>query len=69
VVAARAAPARPAGLPLGARALTVQTAALAVAKAAAGSRPLDGVEAAVVDACARMTSLPQQLAPPGPDVG
>ncbi|MFH8681504.1 phosphotransferase family protein [Streptomyces lydicus] len=52
-----------------ARALTVQTAALAVAKAAAGSRPLDGIEAAVVDACARMTSLPQQLGPPGPDVG
>lgn len=47
-----------------ARALTVQTAALAVAKAAAASRPLDEIESAVVDACARMASLPQQLGPP-----
>ncbi|UQA96472.1 phosphotransferase [Streptomyces halobius] len=46
-----------------ARALTVQTAALAVAKAATASRPLDEIESAVVDACARMTSLPEQLAP------
>ncbi|MGY5128868.1 phosphotransferase family protein [Streptomyces nigrescens] len=52
-----------------ARALTVQTAALAVAKAATAARPLDEAETAVVDACARMTSLPQQLAPAGPDVG
>jgi hypothetical protein len=41
-----------------ARALTVQTAALAVAKALAADRPLDEVEQAVVDACARMTSVP-----------
>ncbi|MGW2025334.1 hypothetical protein [Streptomyces decoyicus] len=52
-----------------ARSLTVQTAALAVAKAATAARPLDGIEAAVVDACARMTSLPDQLAPAGPDMG
>ncbi|MFF4697502.1 phosphotransferase family protein [Streptomyces chattanoogensis] len=44
-------------LEIPARALTVQTAALAVAKAAAASRALDGTETAVVDACARMTSL------------
>ncbi|WP_346097369.1 phosphotransferase family protein, partial [Streptomyces olivaceiscleroticus] len=37
-----------------ARALTVQTAALAVAKAAPEGRPLDEVESALVDSCARM---------------
>ncbi|MET8686607.1 aminoglycoside phosphotransferase family protein [Streptomyces sp. NPDC004732] len=37
-----------------ARALTVQTAALAIAKAVAADRPLDEVEEALVDACARM---------------
>ncbi|MFJ9417468.1 phosphotransferase [Streptomyces sp. NPDC101227] len=57
------------GLEVPARALTVQTAALAVAKAAPASRPLDEIESAVVDACARMTPLPHQLAPSGPDVG
>ncbi|WP_328388520.1 aminoglycoside phosphotransferase family protein [Streptomyces sp. NBC_00400] len=51
-----------------ARALTVQTAALAVAKAITASRLLDESEAAVVDACARMTSLPDRPAPAGPDV-
>ncbi|TJZ41900.1 aminoglycoside phosphotransferase family protein [Streptomyces piniterrae] len=56
-------------LEIPARTLTVQTAALAVAKAHAASRPLDEVESAVVDACARMTSLPQQLAPGASDVG
>ncbi|MEV0369846.1 aminoglycoside phosphotransferase family protein [Streptomyces sp. NPDC050636] len=56
-------------LEIPARALTVQTAALAVAKAVTASRPLDEIEAAVVDACARMTSLPEQLAPAGPGVG
>ncbi|MEU8998015.1 phosphotransferase [Streptomyces caniferus] len=65
---------RPSGDPwpeleIPARALTVQTAALAVAKAATASRPLDEVEEAVVGACARMTSLPDQLAPARPDVG
>ncbi|MEU7303421.1 aminoglycoside phosphotransferase family protein [Streptomyces sp. NPDC007189] len=48
-----------------ARALTVQTAALAVAKALAAGRPLDEVEQAVVDACARMTPIQHQLAPEG----
>ncbi|MEU2288290.1 aminoglycoside phosphotransferase family protein [Streptomyces sp. NPDC013178] len=46
-----------------ARALTVQTAARAVTKALAGNRPLDEVEECLVDACARMLSLPPQLAP------
>ncbi|MEU3851453.1 aminoglycoside phosphotransferase family protein [Streptomyces sp. NPDC029554] len=46
-----------------ARALTVQTAARAVAKAAAAGRALDEVEQAVLDACDRMSALPPQLAP------
>ncbi|MGP3926398.1 phosphotransferase family protein [Streptomyces sp. 8N616] len=37
-----------------ARALTVQSAALALAKAPAGRRPLDEAERALLDACARM---------------
>ncbi|WP_157977473.1 phosphotransferase family protein, partial [Streptomyces triticisoli] len=44
-----------------ARALTVQTAALAVAKATAAGRPLDEVEQAVIDACDRMSGLPPEL--------
>jgi Ser/Thr protein kinase RdoA (MazF antagonist) len=44
-----------------ARALTVQTAALAIAKSAAAGRPLDEVELAVVDACDRMAALPPEL--------
>jgi Ser/Thr protein kinase RdoA (MazF antagonist) len=44
-----------------ARALTVQTAALAIVKATAADRPLDDVQQAVVDACARMGSLPPEL--------
>ncbi|KUO11365.1 phosphotransferase family protein [Streptomyces sp. DSM 15324] len=44
-----------------ARALTVQTAARAVTKAAAEGRPLDEVEKSLVDACARMGSVPPQL--------
>ncbi|MFZ3556207.1 phosphotransferase family protein [Streptomyces sp. BH055] len=44
-----------------ARALTVQTAALAVAKATDAGRALDEVEEAVVDACARMASVPPQF--------
>ncbi|MFD5574927.1 phosphotransferase family protein [Streptomyces cadmiisoli] len=44
-----------------ARALTVQTAARAVAKAAAAGRPLDEVEQCLVDACARMGTIPAQL--------
>jgi hypothetical protein len=46
-----------------ARALTVQTAALAIVKAVAANRPLDEVEQAVVDACDRMGSVPPELAP------
>ncbi|WP_030994028.1 aminoglycoside phosphotransferase family protein [Streptomyces sp. NRRL F-6677] len=46
-------------LEVAARALTVQTAALTIVKALAADRPLDEVEQAVVDACARM-------APPDP---
>ncbi|WP_329246118.1 aminoglycoside phosphotransferase family protein [Streptomyces sp. NBC_01478] len=46
-----------------ARALTVQTAALAIVKAVTADRPLDEVEQAVVDACARMGSVPPELAP------
>ncbi|MFC9131721.1 phosphotransferase family protein [Streptomyces sp. NPDC057099] len=45
-----------------ARALTAQTAARAVAKAAAAGRDLDEVEQSVVDACDRMAALPPQLA-------
>ncbi|MFI7385733.1 phosphotransferase [Streptomyces sp. NPDC049813] len=44
-----------------ARALTVQTAALAVAKAAEAGRSLDEVEVAVVDACDRMVGVPAPL--------
>ncbi|MEU9168357.1 aminoglycoside phosphotransferase family protein [Streptomyces sp. NPDC048420] len=45
-----------------ARALTVQTAARAVAKAIEADRPLDEVEQTVVDACDRMGSAPPELA-------
>ncbi|WP_369197423.1 phosphotransferase family protein [Streptomyces djakartensis] len=44
-----------------ARALTVQTAARALVKAAAAGRDLDEVERAVVDACDRMATSPPQL--------
>ncbi|MFE3633160.1 phosphotransferase [Streptomyces sp. NPDC059168] len=44
-----------------ARALTAQTAARALTKAIAAGRPLDEVERALVDACARMTSAPHRL--------
>ncbi|GGM00114.1 aminoglycoside phosphotransferase [Streptomyces fumigatiscleroticus] len=44
-----------------ARALTVQSAARAVAKAAAADRPLDEVEQCLVDACDRMRTVPSQL--------
>lgn len=44
-----------------ARALTVQTAALVISKARAADRPLDEVEQSVVDACARMGSVPPEL--------
>ncbi|UDL98733.1 aminoglycoside phosphotransferase family protein [Streptomyces longhuiensis] len=45
-----------------ARALTVQTAALAVAKAVAAGRALDEAEEALVDACDRMAAVPAELA-------
>ncbi|WP_329298654.1 aminoglycoside phosphotransferase family protein [Streptomyces sp. NBC_00659] len=48
-------------LDVAARALTVQTAALAVAKSAAAERPLDEVQRAVVDACDRMSAIPPEL--------
>ncbi|MEV0222721.1 aminoglycoside phosphotransferase family protein [Streptomyces sp. NPDC050704] len=44
-----------------ARALTVQTAALAIAKSVAAGRPLDEVEMSVIDACDRMAAHPPEL--------
>ncbi|MFE1861843.1 phosphotransferase [Streptomyces anandii] len=44
-----------------ARALTVQTAALAIVRATRDGRPLDEIELAVVDACDRMSGLPPEL--------
>ncbi|MFE9451399.1 phosphotransferase family protein [Streptomyces sp. NPDC006739] len=49
-----------------ARALTAQTAARALTKALTVGRPLDEVERALVDGCARMVSVPAQLAPGSP---
>ncbi|MER5771224.1 phosphotransferase [Streptomyces sp. NPDC001985] len=49
-------------LDLPARALTVQTAALALARAAAEERAPDEVDGAVIDACARIASLSGELA-------
>ncbi|MGW0704699.1 phosphotransferase family protein [Streptomyces sp. NPDC002643] len=45
-----------------ARALTVQTAALAIAKSTAANSPLDEAQQAVIDACARMSAIPPELA-------
>ena len=45
-----------------ARALTVQTAALVIAKSVAADRALDEVEQAVVDACVRISTIPPELA-------
>ncbi|WP_225837390.1 phosphotransferase [Streptomyces sp. NK08204] len=50
-----------------ARALTVQTAARALTKSLGAGRPLDEAEQALVDACARMTSVPPQLTSRIPD--
>ncbi|MFF7973199.1 phosphotransferase [Streptomyces sp. NPDC007905] len=50
-----------AALDVPARTLTVQTAARAITKALAADRPLDEVDQALVDACARMTPVPHQL--------
>ncbi|WP_326764584.1 aminoglycoside phosphotransferase family protein [Streptomyces sp. NBC_01591] len=44
-----------------ARALTIQVAALAIAKSAAEDRTPDEVEQAMIDACARIASLPPEL--------
>ncbi|WP_406306048.1 aminoglycoside phosphotransferase family protein [Streptomyces sp. NBC_00885] len=44
-----------------ARALTVQTAALALAKSAAEHREPDEVEQAMIDSCARIAALPPEL--------
>ncbi|MGW0562371.1 phosphotransferase family protein [Streptomyces sp. NPDC003016] len=44
-----------------ARALTAQTAALALAKSAAGNRPLDEVEEMMIESCARIAALPPEL--------
>ncbi|MGW1023476.1 phosphotransferase family protein [Streptomyces sp. NPDC002577] len=46
-----------------ARALSVQTAAFAIAKSVTADRPLDEVYQAVVDACDRMVAVPPQLRP------
>lgn len=53
-------------LDLAARALTVQTAALALAKAARERRRLDDMERLMVEACARIASLPPDLEPKAP---
>ncbi|MFF3017593.1 phosphotransferase [Streptomyces sp. NPDC057939] len=53
-------------LDLAARALTVQGAALALAKAAAERRPLDGAERLMVDSCARIATFPPELEPQAP---
>ncbi|QHA03616.1 phosphotransferase [Streptomyces broussonetiae] len=49
-----------------ARALTVQTAALALGKALEANRPLDAVEQEMIDTCARMVRIPHQLASGSP---
>jgi Ser/Thr protein kinase RdoA (MazF antagonist) len=48
-----------------ARALAVQTAALALVRATTAQRPLDEIEQAVVDACDRMSRVPAG-SPDGP---
>ncbi|MET7364940.1 aminoglycoside phosphotransferase family protein [Streptomyces sp. NPDC005566] len=50
-------------LDVAARALTVQTAALAFAKSAAEGRSPDEVEQMMIDACVRIASLPPELTP------
>ncbi|MFJ3924335.1 phosphotransferase [Streptomyces sp. NPDC090022] len=53
-------------LDLAARALTVQTAALAVTRAARAGRRLDDVERAMTDACVRIAALRADLEPEPP---
>ncbi|MFJ2673243.1 phosphotransferase [Streptomyces sp. NPDC087525] len=50
-------------LDIAARALTVQTAALAVAKSAAEGRDPDDVEQLMIDACARIAAVATELSP------
>ncbi|MEV0011904.1 aminoglycoside phosphotransferase family protein [Streptomyces sp. NPDC047973] len=52
-------------LDIPARALTVQTAALALAKSAAEERSPDEVEQLMIDACVRIASLPPELVSEG----
>ncbi|MFC8227952.1 phosphotransferase [Streptomyces sp. NPDC057287] len=52
-------------LDVAARALTVQTAALALAKSVAEERSPDEVEQLMIDACARIASLPPELVSEG----
>ncbi|MFF7392928.1 phosphotransferase family protein [Streptomyces scabiei] len=49
-----------------ARALTAQTAALAIAKSTAAGHPLDDAQQSVVDACDRMGSIPPESVDPFP---
>ncbi|WP_327730560.1 aminoglycoside phosphotransferase family protein [Streptomyces sp. NBC_00487] len=49
-----------------ARALTVQSAALAIAKSTAAGLPLDDAQRSVVDACDRMGGIPPELVGPFP---
>ncbi|QIQ05714.1 phosphotransferase family protein [Streptomyces liangshanensis] len=53
-------------LELAARALTVQTAALALVKCAAERREPDDVERLMVDACTRIAAIPPELGAPPP---
>ncbi|MEV6952095.1 phosphotransferase [Streptomyces sp. NPDC051183] len=53
-------------LDLAARALTVQTAALALAKSAQEGRRLDDVERLMADSCVRIAALPPDLEPEPP---
>ncbi|MGW6456526.1 phosphotransferase family protein [Streptomyces sp. NPDC055078] len=46
-----------------ARALTVQTAALSIARAAAERRAPDDIDQTMIDACARIAGLPPELGP------
>ncbi|MFJ6570320.1 phosphotransferase [Streptomyces sp. NPDC091292] len=51
-------------LDVAARALTVQTGALAVVRAVTEGRALDEIEQAVIDTCVRMATVPVELARP-----
>ncbi|MCX4630871.1 phosphotransferase [Streptomyces sp. NBC_01443] len=53
-------------LDLAARALTVQTVALALAKSVENHRRLDDLERLMVDSCARIATLPPDLEPQAP---